>query len=301
MKNKIIGLGVLVAGVIALASCNNANGNSTTPGSITQQKSDVGYQLVTSSALSQTSAAPARSLVKAASSIAPAVSTETDVVPLLQQLDLFASNNNDKITVQSEPSDRQDYDFLDKVTYIGLSGESQTMSMYYKTTGTSVETDDDDRNSQEQEIETRMEGVVVIGEGESAVENAFYALTEVETETGESEESLSTRIYTSADKRSYINSVRKNEQEGTETELTYAYEVYENGNLTESFSYDFEVEEDGKEEIDIKFSDGNFRVKMETENGKQYIRVTDSTGASKRYEKVEQADGSVTFQEVAAQ
>lgn len=299
MKNKIIGLGVLVAGVIALASCNNANG--TTPGSITQQKSDVGYQLVTSSALIQTSTAPARSLVKAASSIAPAVSTETDVVPLLQQLDLFASNNNDKITVQSGTSDRQEYDSLDIVTYIGLSGESQTMSMYYKTTSTNVETDDDDRNSQEQEIETRMEGVVVIGEGESAVENAFYALSEVETETGESEESLSTRIYTSADKRSYINSVRKNEQEGTETELTYAYEVYENGNRVESFSYDFEVEEDGREEIDIKFSDGNFRVKMETENGKQYIRVTDSTGASKRYEKVEQADGSVTFQEVAAQ
>lgn len=308
MKNKLIGLGVLVAGIIALASCSN-NANQPSDGGIpggsitqTQSKSAIGYQLVTSSALiDQTSTSPARKLARNIKNATDVVTDDSDVVSLLNQLDVFASNKDDSVRVESKESDREGYTSLDVITYKGLSDKDETISMYYNVVdqkNDQDDDDDDDKDEQEQEIETRMEGIMVSGD----VENAFFAKKEEETDTEETESSLSTRIYTSEDKKSYIDSVRKYEEETedgkTETELTFEYKIVENGNVAKQFSYDFEVE-DGEEEIDVHFGDGRFFVKMENENGKTIIRVKDkTTGETKRYQKVAKEDGTYTFEEI---
>lgn len=318
MKQKLIALAAALGGALLLGACSPSTASSAAPSShassgtqlnnILSQKNAFSYQLVTSSEMlpAQAAVSSLRGLKRAASTNEAA--SDAEIEKLLGEIDLFVNNENG-MTLQSKPSDKAEYEALDEITYVSLTGEKATVSMYYNVKSTEEETetdddDDDDKDSQhsgsgETEIESVMQGILVI----DGKENPFLAKREAETEGGESEEELETRIFTSEDKKSFIRSKRSLSQETedgeNETEYEYSYEILKDGNVTESFSLEREVE-DGEEEIEVKLKNGNYFVKMEKEDGKTIFVIRDkANNTTSRYRKTVAEDGTVTYQKIA--
>lgn len=295
MKKNLIAVVVALGGSFLLGACSPNSNPSDQSGSqaLLNQKNAFSYQLVTSTEWLSTAPASLNAIKKA-----PANDQER---VLLEKIDLVASNDPSAITLASKTSDKAEYASLDEITYKGLDGQNATVQMYYNVVRSQTETEND-RNSSavETEQESYLEGILVI----AGQENPFQAKREVETEVDESEEKLETRIFTSADKRSYIRSERSVSQEvenaGTESEYSYSYEVFTNGTQTETFSFEKEIEANEAEETEIKSSTGDVFVKMESENGRTiYVVRYKDTNVTDRFEKVIGADGSVSYEKLA--
>lgn len=311
MKKTVITLTALLGGIFLLGACtkggNTANG-SIEPGPITNtaSKNAVSYQLVTSTALINDAKAVAKLAMKKAALPGVEATQTTSVVDLLGQIDLFTVNADNALTVESKVSDRVEFESLEVISYTGLDGQTTQMSMYYNSFAvqdTDLDDDDEEDRLEDQlknkvEKDTRMEGVVVFG----AVERAFLAEKEEESETGETEVELNTKIFTSDDKRSYILASRSQEEEiengVKETEFEYEYAIVENGIVKEAFSYSIE-DENGQQEVEVKVKNASYGVKMEIENGRTIFKVKDvSAGTTSFYEKTINADGTVSYTEI---
>jgi len=300
-KNKVMTMLAILGTSLLLGSCSfvnnpNTNGDANLPNDITEKsnKKEVSYQLITSASLiPDTNPVMDMKLMKALGSETQTQTTNTQVTDLLKQIDVFTSTTEDKISIVSQTSDRSEYTNLDVVTYTDISNTQKTMSLYLK-----HDDDDDDLFDTEVEVKTRLEGLMVTENSE----NAFIAMKEDETDVDEQESEISTKIFTSDDKTSYILASRSYETETelgkTETEISYEYAVFNNGMKQESFSYEYEVE-NNKEEVELKYGTSNFFIKMESENGRTIFKVVDkSTNTTTRYLKTVLDDGLVTYVEI---
>lgn len=319
-KNKVLKLFALLGGSLLFASCSPSfTVNDSTEDVNIASKSNmetVSYQLVTSNALISNVTPSIKQRIKKAvqdsTTIEEPTATQTttsEVETLLAQIDIFQANDNN-ITVESLTSDRVDYESLEKITYIDLTGKETTMSMYYNTISTltkeevDLDDKDDDDKEDEKEVETetksKLEGIIVTNDLEYNFEAVKEIESKVEGKDSENESELKTRIFTSIDKTSYIlasySFETETERNATETEEEYKYMIVENNVVKESFSYEIE-NENNQEEIKVVLGNANYFVKMENENGKTLFLIVDKTNnTTSRYEKViDQTTGQVTY------
>jgi len=305
-NNKMMMLLATLGSSLCLASCLSTNNTDSSKDaniseSITEiaSKAEVSYQLITSSAFLSTPKSAMNAKLKKALGKATETTDNASITSLLGQIDVFVSTTEDKIKIESKTSDRAEYTSLDVVSYTDIANKQTSMSLYYNSFAEqNIDDDDDDHDEKETEVKTRLEGIVVT----SNQENAFIALKEEETDVDEEESEISTKIFTSADKTSYILASKTFETEkemgNTETEISYEYTIVTDGVKKETFSYEYEIE-NGKEEVELKYGTSNFFIKMETENNKTIFKVVDkSTNTTTRYIKTILDDGSVTYTEV---
>lgn len=322
MKKNIITFAAVLGGVLLLSACSSPREEPSNPSSnntsiqqsqILPTRKAFSYQLVTSA--EWMTAHPASSTFnlvrRAGETTAPTTESEQEIQSLLTQLDVFANNDEDAIKVESLKSDKEEYQYLDEITYIGLSGENTKVSMYYNIVQSTEEDDEDDDNDEDEKEDKEKAEKAGETEEEYALrgifsmdgkENFFVAEREIEKETDEFEEELETRIFTSEDQNCYIQTKRSLSQESeegeNETEHSYSYEIVESGKVVESFSLEHEVE-NGEEEIEIFLKNGNYLAKMEKEDEKTFFVIKDkSTNTTSKYVKTKAEDGSISYKKI---
>lgn len=281
MRTKLFGL-IVAIGAFALAGCHTPSPDGGNAGVSNKPQSSgedaqVAFSLVTGAQM-----LPVSGMKRAIDPEHQAILDEVN------QLEVFFLNSEDSLQIVSEPSDRPEYESKEVITYADSLDTTATMTLYYNSFDTS---DWDDVN----ETEINMRGVALIGQNEYP----FTAESESETEIGESEFSLETRIYTSADRRSYIATERESESEGRESEESYTYVKVENMKTVETYSMSLENEHNA-EEKEILLSQGgkSWYVKTFSRNGKTYISIATREQGQKTYVTYEQtvdAQGNIDY------
>ena len=149
-------------------------------------------------------------------------------------------------------------------------GDNEAL-LYYNETSVKAETETDEDGEEEREETATLEGLLVIGEKEYLVTGE----KEVETEEGEKEESLTVTTKSKLNPLNYVKFSTSAETEENEKEVTYKYEVYENGKKVQKTKISFE-EEDGK--LEVKFENEQktdatkTQYKLIYENGKYRVK-----------------------------
>ena len=288
MRNKIIAAIALLGTTLSLASCKGTGSNpnsSGTNGDLTAQaESQVAFQMVTASSL-----LPSLGTVNRA--IDPA---HQNILDRAQQIELFFLNTADSIKVTAQASDRPEYEHMEVVTYLDDVDETSRMTFYYNSFN---HTEHDDWD--EMESEAFMNGIVLVGDQELP----FIAESEFESEGWDEEESsLEVKIFTGETRRSFVSAKREIEMEDFEREESYVYTAVENGRVVESYELDRE-NDDGADETEINIVENGqiYAVKFLTRRGVTYIQIA-SRGPQGRdwatYERVENADGTYTYNQV---
>lgn len=212
-----------------------------------------------------------------------AVSDEQLVDTLDKYMAIFQSIvGNEKPTEnQVLPSDKEGYALKIITTLPDIGGGTKSYVFYYNETVPSEDNrpaDDDD-----DEISTRLEGIMTIGENQ-------YALTGEKTvEDGEVEISLKAQ----ADNYSV-----EFEQETENDEQEFSYKLYKDGNLADSLELEVEIEDDETElEMFTATADGaevGFKIEKSGDNTFE-IEYTEGDTTGKINVSVQQKDGSVVY------
>lgn len=152
--------------------------------------------------------------------------------------------------------------------------------MYYNETVFPPDEDDDD---DEREIESELEGIMILDGCEYAVEGKR------ELEEDEAEVTFLARI----DRNHYI----KVKQEIEPDEQKFVYERIENGRCVSKSEIKIEQESD-ETEIELEFLEGEtrgvYRFDRETENGKTEIKILADVNGSKTVVRVSIVENPVT-------
>ncbi|MEG2273992.1 MAG: hypothetical protein RSC44_01535, partial [Clostridia bacterium] len=127
------------------------------------------------------------------------------------------------------------------------------------------------------EQEFRLEGIMVIGEGKTAKEYTLVGEKEISTETeaGVTEKEFEMNMTATDKDGNKVMFAQEIEQEGTELEQKFSYQIFAAGNAvaTDSFSIEIE-EEEGEQEINLQDGNTLINFEKEVEQGKTYMVIT---------------------------
>lgn len=161
----------------------------------------------------------------------------------------------------------RDYEFGITVRYTDLIGNGVSYRMYYNKRFTQSEEKDGER-----EEVYDIDGILLVGENEYPVEGSG----ETETEDGERESELRFKAYTNADKTDYIEVRQETETDLEETEQTYVYSAYRDGELLEETRVEYQSE-NGELELELSITAGDetdrLTFKNDTKDGSGALRV----------------------------
>lgn len=178
------------------------------------------------------------------------------------------------ITAVSETSDKSEYANKIVVSYTDLALEKASFTMYFNETALVDDDDDDDdwddKYENDQEVETRIDGIVTFGE------NTYTIWGEKEIENDESEVKF---VYKMSD-TTYVQI----QQEKETGESEFEYTVYENGSKV--YDYSLEVE-NNQVELKVKDKAALTSLKMEFT-----LFVKDNV----TYIKAEVKDGTTSYE-----
>lgn len=254
--------------------------------------------------------------------------TEDPGIPVATLDILF--NNGVNFNVESTPSDREGYEFMDTISFNIGDAEKIAYKLYYNLETFTEELDDDDdevapgtsgpvtpsammddddemddddtgyqHRHREGDKHYRLRGLALVGEDEYR----FMAKTESETEDDEVETELRFMLW-KAD-GNFIHIKQEIEIEGVEGTPDYEYEeeffymVVENGNVVKQFKLELE-NEDNELELEVRLDGVKYEVEYLTVDGKNLIKVKVEGGSTYVYEKVintdpETGETSVTY------
>ena len=178
-----------------------------------------------------------------------------------------------------EPSKREGYEKVQVMNVPDMNGKFTEYRLYYNETA-KEQAADEDEESDEQEYESHITGIMVIGENEFPIKGDI----EVETEGDEAEQSIEFIAYLNEDKSDYIKFEQETESETedgvAENETEYSYKIYENNKFISSFELEIEYEGE-EEEYSIVTNDASGKVKFELEKEKK----GDKTDVKVKYTK----------------
>ncbi len=150
------------------------------------------------------------------------------------------------------------------VTATDLTGKAN-YTLYFKETD-AVNKDIDVDDPDEYELSTELNGVIIIDEQEIAIKG-------IKTVDEEGELELEFYAYLNAEKTKFI--VFEYEQETDEKE--YSYKIYNNGQLSEEFSFELEIENNMIETTLIITKDGDtsyFDIEQVTKKDNRYLVIS---------------------------
>lgn len=173
-------------------------------------------------------------------------SDEEIIKDLLYSFDTIIENDN-SYTVESLVSDKEEYQYCEKVTFKDLLGNSSSYTMYYNQltlSKRSIDEDDDldDDNDDDQEIETESYYAGIAIQEDKTL--SFKLELSEETQGSEKEVESIFYLYTSEDQKSYTKVTSSSEIEAMESETEYGYEIVENGVI--KTSYEMEIEKNAQ-------------------------------------------------------
>lgn len=184
-------------------------------------------------------------------------SDEEIIKDLLYSFDTIIENDN-SYTVESLVSDKEEYQYCEKITFKDLLGNTSSYTMYYNQltlSKRSIDEDDDldddnddldldedqnDNDGQEIETDSYYAGIAI---QEDKTLSFKLELSE-ETEGNEKEVESKFYLYTSEDQKSYTKVTSSSEIEAMETETEYGYEIVENGVI--KTTYEMEIEKNAQ-------------------------------------------------------
>lgn len=144
------------------------------------------------------------------------------------------------------------YDKIMIITYVDMNKNINTHEFHYNETVVEVEDD---------EIKSEIQGFIIV----NGVEYTLQGIKEEEDEEFEYD------LIAFLDDENYLTIKYEVENSGFEIEKEFEYERFVDNQLVYRIEIEFEVEEDGEREINIKFLDGDFEseysFKSEIENG----------------------------------
>ncbi len=165
-----------------------------------------------------------------------------------------------------------EYRYRSVAVVSSANGSTVTYTMLYNEEITEEEYDEG-----EEERESRIEGVMRIGEDEFP----FEGQREVESEDGESEMELELTTYLDEnDRDTYV----RFKQEIENDEQSYAYEIYKNDELTDEFELEIEKEAD-ETEISLEKNGVKYELKEQRRGNGNVITVEYENGG-RRYKLV---------------
>ena len=212
---------------------------------------------------------------------APTMEQVNHIDKLNKYVDIFESVvGNKAITSKKETLTEGDYNYKITTTLTNLQGEKKTFLMKFrevKTDNTEVKNDDED------EIETRLDGVMVF-------DNVEYRIVgEKSVERDEIEVEFCAYI----DEQNYVEISQSLEND----EREFEYSIYQNGALIDSMSV--EIENERKElEIELVFQDNNSekRYEFERKGNSLIISYEDENGKRERITAIVSSNGeNITY------
>lgn len=298
MKKALICLIVTLSLLVGLLACTGIkgpdNGGTGTP-ALAEKKDVYAFSALTSVKLLSMSAPAATSFgvsmydASAEKTISEESKSEMEAKSAIEQnmdeinryLNLFESLLAESpIQSVEEASDREGYETRLTITVSDLDGATSEYVMYYNETVFPPDEDDDD---DEREIESELEGIMILDGCEYAVEGKR------ELEEDEAEVTFLARI----DRNHYI----KVKQEIEPDEQKFVYERIENGRCVSKSEIKIEQESD-ETEIELEFLEGEtrgvYRFDRETENGKTEIKILADVNGSKTVVRVSIVENPVT-------
>lgn len=297
MKKALICLIVTLSLLVGLLACTGIkgpdNGGTGTP-ALAEKKDVYAFSALTSVKMLSMST-PAASFgvsmydASAEKTISEESKSEMEAESAIEQnmdeinryLNLFESLLAESpIQSVEEASDREGYETRLTITVSDLDGATSEYVMYYNETVFPPDEDDDD---DEREIESELEGIMILDGCEYAVEGKR------ELEEDEAEVTFLARI----DRNHYI----KVKQEIEPDEQKFVYERIENGRCVSKSEIKIEQESD-ETEIELEFLEGEtrgvYRFDRETENGKTEIKILADVNGSKTVVRVSIVENPVT-------
>lgn len=304
----VTGAMLMMAG-LGLTSCGEKAGgdNTSSPvggtgsvGEIVKAESNtLGFQAATSlNYIQNMNVGASKTLLQRTRRNAISNEAKTEIEKLLPSVD-FVVGNDSKFTSTLEASDKEGYDYKQVVKFIDLKEQNQNYTLYYNVTKENTETEKDE-DSSEVEKEVVYEGIALMDQ----TEYDFIGKTETEAESDEHEEELELRIFLEKDsKDSYIKVKQEISQESNEYEEEYAYEVYQKGSKTYSFSIEKETENQQTEnEVEILLNGVKYKFEVSDANDRHLISVKvkdDQSASSLTYERKEvtsETETKITYQ-----
>lgn len=152
----------------------------------------------------------------------PAISSNLDQINEYLGLAEKLLSSDDAVQHTEAASDREGYEKMMTISVMDLAGEKTEYVLYYNETYVDVEEEDD-----ELEIETDLEGIVVLGEVE------YTLVGEKEVEKEDDEEETTYKFEIRLDANNYVKIEYSEEFEDKEVEKSFKYEAYNNGVKTE--------------------------------------------------------------------
>ncbi len=176
--------------------------------------------------------------------------------------------------IQSQTSDRPEFEEKMVVGYNDMVGNSLQYIMYYNQILTDVEEDDG-----EKEEKYRIEGVMNI----DGTDYEIFGQKEDESDGGESESETEFRVILGENK--YMSVEQSFETEDGETEQEYSYSVIENKKVLERSSFEYEEERGELELKMVSYKNGKTQVvyfEKEKVKGEEVIYLRVGQGADTR-------------------
>lgn len=189
-----------------------------------------------------------------------AIASEEEVLQAISYLNTTEVLFDESIAITKSESDLDHYEEAYEVDYFG-----QTYKLYVSSIEIKEEIDKDD-DEIETEVETKYEGMVVYNEDEYK----FIAYKSLETENEETEEEIEFRLI--LDEKSYIKVKQGYEQEESEVEEFFSYEISLNGVKTDSFKVKKEIEDD-KNEIKLSIPNKTYVYQFYIDNETTFVNV----------------------------
>lgn len=176
--------------------------------------------------------------------------------------------------IQSQTSDRPEFEEKMVVGYNDMVGNSLQYIMYYNQILTDIEDDDG-----EKEEKYRIEGVMNI----DGTDYEIFGQKEDESDGGESESETEFRVILGENK--YMSVEQSFETEDGETEQEYSYSVIENKKVLERSSFEYEEERGELELKMVSYKNGKTQVvyfEKEKVKGEKVIYLRVGQGADTR-------------------
>ena len=183
------------------------------------------------------------------------------------------------LSIVEENSSRVEFEKRMVITTKDINLEEYTYDLYYNeySLNDNLEEDDldeDDLEEDEDEIESRLEGILVIGDKEYEV----FGKKEIE------EDEMEIEFTSKIDDNNWV----KVKQEIEEDETKFEYEISDNGVITNTMIKLESVADETKIELEFENNEmkSKYEFKMEDEDGKKVIKIEVETDTTKIEAKV---------------
>lgn len=296
MKTKLLLAGLIAMGGLALAGCSTSpNVKGLSSASARRKVADEALSIV--SLLDSDGGNNALKRSMKAGDISSITEAEiVEIKTVLGQVDTILANQTG-VTSEILESDNSLYQSKMVVTYTDIFAKLSSFDLYfnskvvdqneYKNDDDSDEVDTHSDKDDENEITTRLDGILLDNEESYN----FIALIEEEVEADESETEVHFEL--SNDSGFYVKAIQENEVESDEVESKIAYSVYQDNVLVSSYSLKVEQEQNEETEICLKMNGKSYQIEQLIQDGKEFLKVrytSQTSSARLLFEKVVTVD-----------